>query len=204
MHMALIFVVCSLNSLEHSSQFSLGTFTSLHGFQSIQGKSHVFIVVVRLNFCPLFLFSFFFKVWAIHRHLKIQLLSHQILVMTTFSWHLLINYRRTAEYSARKLVIIKFLSTLYTVKPLLSGHLRDLPKCQLNCSLYIDVVLFFWKTSACARKKIFFFPRPYPFAMTVNKSPAIYFFITRICEKPSLIEGVRLIRSAFNGYSVLW
>ena len=37
-------------------------------------------------------------------------------------------------------------------------------------SLYTDVVLvlflFFWKT---------FFPHPYPFALAVNKSPAVYF-----------------------------
>ena len=54
-------------------------------------------------------------------------------------------------------------------------------------SLYTDVVLFsfssFWKTLVSAERKkekyitsvYFFFPHPYPFALVVNKSPAVYF-----------------------------
>ena len=46
-------------------------------------------------------------------------------------------------------------------------------------SLYTDVVLFFfssfWKTSACSRARRAREKEKYPFALAVNKSPAVYF-----------------------------
>ena len=62
-----------------------------------------------------------------------------------------------------------------------------------SCSLYTDVVLFFFsffsKTSASAR--LFFLPRPYPLALAVSKSPAVFvFYHARSTDFEEKIEGL--------------
>ena len=63
-----------------------------------------------------------------------------------------------------------------------------------SCSLYTDVVLFFFsffsKTSASARL-FFFLPHPYPLALAVSKSPAVFvFYHARSTDFEEKIEGL--------------